>query len=53
MPQLNTVQITRAMKPNLEAEIIKQAEAGYKYASGFHFSTVGRVLPRPWRTAET
>ena len=36
MPQLNTVQIDAQNKTqSFEAEIIKQAQAGYKYASGF------------------
>jgi outer membrane receptor protein involved in Fe transport len=36
MPQMNTVQINAANETqSFEAEIIKQAEAGYKYASSF------------------
>ena len=41
MPQLNTVQINSSNETqSFEAEIIKQAEAGYKYASSFVSGTV-------------
>jgi len=41
MPQLNTVQINSSNETqSFEAEIIKQAEAGYKYASSFISGTV-------------
>jgi len=41
MPQLNTVQINSSNETqSFEAEIIKQAEAGYKYASSFVSGTI-------------
>src|SRR5260370_5481043 len=41
MPQLNTVQIdAQNNTQSFEAEIIKQAEAGYKYASSFVSGTI-------------